>query len=86
MLIADHQDEGAGARNARPLHQELQFTDSALGIPRVKRQATLAAKLALAGYSMSARAEGSYLVSRWYRTAWLADLDVVDAFWRKVAP
>lgn len=86
MLIADHQNEGAGARNARPLQQELHATDSALEAALAKRQATLAAKLALAGYSMSAGAEGTYLVSRLNLTAWLADLDAVDAFLRKVAP
>lgn len=45
-----------------------------------KRLATLAARLALKGYSLHATAGGAYIVSRWDRSVVAADLDAVEGF------
>ncbi len=45
-----------------------------------KRLATLAAKLALKGYSLHATAGGVYIVARWDRSVVAADLDAVEGF------
>jgi hypothetical protein len=49
-----------------------------------KRQATLAAKLALLGYSLHPLSRGGFLVSRWDRSRHLDDLGAVAAFLRQV--
>lgn len=86
MLTAAQQDEGAGARNARPLQQELQVRNSAPEETNVKRQATAVAKLALAGISLSVTEQGTYLVSCWNLSALLPDLEAVESFLRRVVP
>ena len=49
-----------------------------------KSRATLAAKLAIAGYSLHEMADGSFLASRWNHTRPLRDLHAVLGFARQV--
>mgnify|MGYP003382384093 CR=1 FL=1 len=86
MLTAAHQDEGAGARDARPLQQELQVCNSAPAATDVNRQANVAVPLALAGFSLSVTEQGTYLVSRWDLSVVLPDLGAVESFLQRVAP
>ena len=49
-----------------------------------KTRATLAAKLAIKGFSLFELADGSYLASRWNHTRPLRDLHAVQGFARQV--
>ena len=69
---ADNADCAGQARQA----QGPSFTD--------KTRATLAALLALKGYSLHEVADGSYLASRWNHARPLRDLHAVQAFARQV--
>jgi hypothetical protein len=59
----DHKDEGAGARDASPLKQELQVFDSADARNGVKRHARLAASLAAAGFDLHYTSWGILIVA-----------------------
>lgn len=50
-----------------------------------KPVATLRAKLALAGWSLTPLPSGAFLAGRWGRTVDLPDLDAVARFYRLVA-
>ena len=56
--------------------QDLTYTD--------KTRATLAAMLAIKGYSLHELADGSFLASRWNHTRPLRDLHAVQGFARQV--
>jgi len=79
-------DEGASARDASPLKQDLQLSDCAEAVCGVKRFATLQAHLALAGFSLTRAADGYYIVARWNQTRNLATLEQIEEFRRMVAP
>ncbi len=79
-------DEGAGARDASPLKHDLQHLDSADITADVKRHATLAAKLALAGYSLHRMADGKYTVAAWNLALNVEGLDGIEQFLRRLAP
>jgi hypothetical protein len=78
-------DEGAGARDASPLRQNLQPLNCDGTPGGVKRFATLQAHLALAGFSMTRAADGYYLVTRWDQTHHLETLEQVEQLQRSVA-
>ncbi len=78
-------DEGASARDASPLKQNLQPCDCAGAVSGVKRFATLQARLALAGFSLTCTADGHYIVARWDQTHHLNALDQVKQLQRSVA-
>ncbi len=58
--------------------------DSATEALRVKRHATIQAQLALKGFVLQELAEGGWLITRWDRIRWLADLGEVESFLRRV--
>lgn len=78
-------DEGASARDASPLKQNLQPSDCSEAVGGVKRFATLQAHLALAGFSLTRAAEGYYIVARWNQTHHLETLELVEQLQRRVA-
>ena len=78
-------DEGAGARDASPLKQDLLPLDCAGFACGVKRFATLQAHLALAGFSLTRAADGYYVVARWNQTRHLETLEHVERLHRSVA-
>jgi len=59
-----------------PLAQDLSYTD--------KARATLAAMLAIKGYSLHLLADGSFLASKWNCTKHLPSLYAVQGFARQV--
>jgi len=79
-------DEGASARDASPLKQDLQPRDCAAPVCGVKRFATLQAHLALAGFSLTQAADGYYVIARWNQTRHLDTLEQVEQFHQRVAP
>jgi len=83
--VKPSQDEGAGARDASPLKQDLQRLDCAGTTCGVKRFATLQAYLALAGFSLTRATDGYYVVARWNQTRHLETLEQVEQFHRRVA-
>ena len=85
-LTCGPEDEGASARDASPLKQNLLRCDCDGAASGVKRFATLQAHLALAGFSLTRAAEGYYIVARWNQTRNLATLEQVEEFRRRVAP
>lgn len=78
-------DEGAGARDASPLKQDLQRLDCAGAACGVKRFATLQAHLALAVLSLTRAAVGHYVVARWDPTRQLETLEQIEQFHRGIA-
>ncbi len=78
-------DEGAGARNANPLKQDLQPFDCAGAACGVKRFATLQAHLALAGFALTRAPIGYFVISRWDQRHRLETLDQIEQFHRSVA-
>ena len=78
-------DEGASARDAGPLKQNLQARDCAGAVCGVKRFATLQAHLALADFSLTRAPEGYYVVARWNQTHHLETLEQVKQLQRSVA-
>ena len=84
--ISRHQDEGASARGADPLWQDLQPVYSDATAADVKRYSTPAAKLALAGFSLSCRNDGKYVIARWNLNRVVDDLDGVEQFMGRAAP
>ena len=79
-------DEGAGARDASPLKQDLPTFNCAGTACHVKRFATLQAHLALAGFSVTRAADGYYVIARWDQQHHLATLEQIEQFHRSVAP
>jgi hypothetical protein len=77
-------DEGASARDASPLKQELQHLDSAEADGGVKRFATLQAHLALKGFSLTRSDDGYYIVARWDQSRHLETLGEVEQFRHRV--
>ncbi len=77
-------EEGAGARDASPLKQDLQLLDCAGATCGVKRFATLQAHLALAGFSLTRATVGYYVIARWDQTHRLETLEQIDQFHRSV--
>ncbi|WP_448172285.1 hypothetical protein [Rhizobacter fulvus] len=73
-------DEAPSTANTRGLEVQQTHLDSDSPADKVKRLATLTAKLALSGYALTQLADGPYLVSRWDRTRELPSLSEVDAF------
>jgi len=78
-------DEGAGARDAGPLKQDLHLLDCAGAACGVKRFATIQAHLALAGFSLTRAAGEHYVIARWDQTRHLETLAQVELFHRRVA-
>ena len=78
-------DEGAGARDASPLKQNLQHPNCADVAYDVKRFATLQAHLALAGFSLTRAAGGYCVVAPWNQTLHLDTLGQVEQFQRSAA-
>ena len=78
-------DEGASARDASPLKQNLQPCNCAGAACGVKRFATLQAHLALAGFSLTRATDGYYVVARWNQTHHLKTLEQVEQLHRRVA-
>lgn len=78
-------DEGASARNASPLKQDLQPCNCAAAAWAVKRFATLQAHLALAGFSLTRATAGHYVVARWDQTYQVATLEQVEQLQRSDA-
>ena len=79
-------DEGASARNASPLKQNLLPLNCAGAAGGVKRFATLHALLAPAGFFLTRATDGYYVVARWNQTRHLETLEQVELFRRRVAP
>lgn len=79
-------EEGAGARDAGPLTSNTLNLDFACPQAQVKRVATAAAHLALAGYSLYPLADQRYLVAKWNLSKEFSDLTAVELFLAGVAP
>ncbi len=79
-------DEGASARDAGPLTSNNLNFDFACPPAQVKRVATAAARLALAGYSLYPLADQRYLVAKWNLSKEFQDLKAVEQFLAEVAP
>lgn len=81
------ENKGAGARDAGPLSAfDSTNSVSAGSQAAVKRLATAAARLALAGYTLTPLEDGSFLVARWNWARPLSDLDAVEQFLKRVSP
>lgn len=78
-------DEGAGARDASPLKQNLQPSKCADAACGVKGFATLQAHLALAGFSLTRTAVVYFVIARWDQTRHQRTLAQVEQFRRRVA-
>ena len=79
-------EEGASARDAGPLTSNNFNLDSACAQAQVKRVATAAARLALAGYGLYSLADQRYLVAKWNLSKEFQDLTAVELFLAWVAP
>ena len=78
-------DEGASARDASPLKQDLQHRNCAGTTCGVKRFATLQAHLTLAGFSLTRAPGGYYVIARWNQAHHLETLEQVEQMHRRVA-
>ena len=78
-------DDGAGARDARPIKQDLQHSNCAAAACGVKRFATLQALLARAGFSLTRTVVGYYVIARWDQTTHLETLEQIEQFHRSVS-
>ena len=85
MLTRRHKDEGASARDASPLRQQLPPLNCARSECGVKRFATLQAHLALAGYSLNHAADGYYVITRWDQVLRYETMDQAEQFHQGVA-
>ena len=79
-------DEGASARDAGPLTSNNIHLDFASPQTQVKRVATAAARLALAGYGLYPLPDQRYLVAKWNLSMEFQDLKAVEQFLAEVAP
>lgn len=86
MLNRSHKYEGVSAHDADPLCKDHQPCHSAADADEVKRFATAAAKLALAGFSLHTTQSGSFLVARWSWSTELANVNAVEQLLRRVSP
>jgi len=86
MLNHHHNDEGASARDADPLFQTTPHHDSDGEYGAVKKYATVAAKLALAGFCLHCVDGGGFVVGRWNLSRQFAYIAAVEQFQRRVAP
>lgn len=85
MLTRHHKDEGASARDADPLFSNNSHLDSGADFAEVKRQTTVMAELALAGYCLSPLADGGFRVFRWNLSKDLPGLSAVEQFYVRVS-
>jgi hypothetical protein len=86
VLTAGKKDEGAGARDADPLFANKQPGNFGAETAYVKRLAKVAAKLALAGFTLHESGDGGFTVGRWNYSRQLTDLPAVEQFLSRVAP
>jgi len=86
MLTSRPNNEGVSARDADPLFQTTQHHDFDAEHGAVKRQATAAAKLALAGFCLLSVDGGGFVVGRWNLSRQFPDILAVEQFQRSVAP
>lgn len=73
-------DSACGTNAGRHGDHENEHDDSAEATAASKREATVRAQLALAGYELRRTVEGPLLVLRWGRVRELRDVDAAEAF------
>ena len=83
--INPKKDEGAGARDASPVKQDLRLSNFADVTDDGKICASIATNMALACFSQSRAADGKYTIACWNLVRKVGALDSIEQFLRQVA-